>query len=78
MDVGEARKKSIGGHGVSLIGKRSEVKAIRWIFHNWVGLLINERGATRINVGEDSSYFRRGGLFFEWHSAGESGGDDSR
>ena len=29
MDVGEARKKSIGGHGVSLIGRRSEVKAIR-------------------------------------------------
>lgn len=29
MDVGEARKKSIGGHGVSLIGMRAEVKAIR-------------------------------------------------
>jgi len=29
MDVGEARKKSIGGHEVSLIGMRAEVKAIR-------------------------------------------------
>ena len=48
MDVGEARKKSIGGHGVSLIGMRAEVKAIRWIFHNSVGLLINQRGATNL------------------------------
>ena len=38
MDVGEARKKSIGGHGGSLIVMRAEVKAIRWIFHNSVGL----------------------------------------
>jgi len=29
MDVGEARKKSICGHEVSLIGMRAEVKAIR-------------------------------------------------
>jgi len=29
MDVGEARKKRIGGHEVSLIGMRAEVKAIR-------------------------------------------------
>ena len=77
VDVGEAREKGIGGHGVSLIGKRSEVKAIRWIFHNWVGLLINERGATRIKIGEDPSYLRRCGLLFEWLSAREQSGDDS-
>ena len=78
VDVGEAREKGIGGHGVSLIGKRSEVKAIRWIFHNWVGLLINERGATRVNIGEDSSYLHRGGLLFEWLSGRGPGGDDSK
>jgi hypothetical protein len=32
MDVGEAREKGICGHGVSLIGSRAEVKAIRWDF----------------------------------------------
>ena len=77
VDVGEAREKGIGGHGVSLIAKRAEVKAIRWIFHNWVGLLINERGATRIKIGEDPSYLRRCGLLFEWLSAREQSGDDS-
>jgi len=32
VDVGEAREKGICGHGVSLIGRRAEVKAIRWDF----------------------------------------------
>ena len=36
MDVGEAREKGICGHGVSLIAKRAEVKAIRWNFHDWI------------------------------------------
>ena len=78
MDVCEAREKGICGHEMSLIGMRADVKAIRWIFHNSVGLLINERGATRVNISEDPSYLRRGVLFFEWHPASESGGDDSR
>jgi len=32
VDVGEAREEGICGHGVSLIGSRAEVKAIRWDF----------------------------------------------
>jgi hypothetical protein len=32
VDVGEAREEGICGHEVSLIGRRAEVKAIRWDF----------------------------------------------
>ena len=37
VDVGEAREKGICGHEVSLIGRRAEVKAIRWDFQGWAG-----------------------------------------
>jgi len=43
MDVGEAREEGFGGHGVSLIGRRAEVKAIRWDFQGWVGAVDKSR-----------------------------------